>query len=161
MRVMMDEIEAMIATVPGCQVVFSSENRLLVWREGLTYEFMAGERQLRISAEVGSMDEVYDPSSAEGVFLPACAAQMGELLDAQYMCAGTAGFPLSIPRGGGSVRLNLVLPSAGLSSSALLTQFGRLAEAAVAWTARLRQVAAGADSAPGEAPEPSEFRIEV
>lgn len=161
MYVTIDEIRATVAAVSGCQVVFSSENRLLAWREGLTYEFTAGERQLRISAEIGLMDEVYDPSSAEGAFLPSCMARMGELLNAQYMCAGTAGFPLSIPSGGGAVRLNLVLPSDGLSSDVLLAKFDLLAESAAAWAARLRQVAAGADSAPMDASQPSEFRIEV
>ena len=158
---MTDEIEATVATVPGCQVVFSSERRLLAWREGLTYDFSVGERQLRISAEIGSMDEVYDPSSAEGAFLPSCMARMSELLNAQYMCAGTAGFPLSIPRGGGPVRLNLVLPSDGLSADVLLERFGLLAESAAAWAARLRQDFAGADVAFTDAQEPAEFRIEV
>lgn len=156
-----EEIGATVSMASNCQVLFAAEGRVLAWRDGLSYELTVDERQVRMSARIGSIGEVYDHESPDERILPDCARRMGELLDGQYLFAETAGFTPSVDTCDGSMRLNHVLFAEGLTADALLAEFDRLGEVAKGWFVRLSGDGSEKDRTEEELPFGSEMRIEV
>ena len=157
----LEEVESLIASAPGCQVLTAADGRILAWRDGFSCEIVLSESALRVSVEIGDLGEVYDPASREVRFLPECARKVTELLDAQYLFSETAGFTLSLPRGGGPAKLNLVFYPDGLQADAFLNGFLRLSEVATTWASRLRDGGSGAAARSCAELNGSEVRIEV
>lgn len=156
-----EEIGATVSMASNCQVLFAAAGRVLAWRDGISYAFTVDERQVRMSARIGNIGEVYDPESLEGLILPDCARRISEFLDGQFLYAETAGFTSSVDTCDGSMRLNHVLFAEGLSADALLAEFDRLGEVAKGWFVRLVDDGSKKDRAEEELPLGSEMRIEV
>lgn len=144
-----EEIGATLSEASDCIVLFAKDGLVMAWREGVPYTIDVGERQVRFVARIGRLGEDRVPE------------RLADLMDAQYMFCRTGGFSFSCDSSGGTVRLNHVLSTDGLSADVLMDEFDRVNVVAKAWSARLRTTGTEPEQPADGGLGGTEFRIEV